>query len=132
MLDDYMACGRAASGQMWQRAGLGPDDVDAAQLYDGFSPSVYYWLESAGFCPEGEAFRFVQDGRIALEGDLPVNTFGGSLSEGRLHGMGHLAEAVSQVTGRAGPRQVKDAHVAVAMDGSPLLRGSGVVFTRDP
>ena len=61
-----------------------------------------------------------------------MNTFGGRLSEGRLHGMGHLAEAVYQVTGRAGPRQVKDARVAVAMDGSPLLRGSGMVFTSEP
>jgi acetyl-CoA acetyltransferase len=116
---------------MWRRAGLGPEDVDVAQLYDGFSPSTYYWLEAAGFCPEGEAARFVQDGRIALGGELPVNTFGGSLSEGRLHGMGHIAEAVRQVTGRAGPRQVGGAEVAIALDGSPLMRGSGVVFTSE-
>jgi acetyl-CoA acetyltransferase len=132
VLDDYMACGGTLAGQLWRDAGLGPGDMDAAQLYDGFSPSVYYWLEAAGFCGRGEAHSFIQEGRIALDGDLPVNTFGGSLSEGRLHGMGHLAEAALQVTGRAGRRQVPDCAAACAIDGSPLLRGGGVVFTRDP
>jgi acetyl-CoA acetyltransferase len=106
--------------------------MGAAQLYDGFSPSTYYWLEAAGFCGRGEAHSFIQDGRIELTGELPVNTFGGSLSEGRLHGMGHLAEAALQVTGRAGPRQVAGCEAACAIDGSPLLRGSGIVFTSSP
>ena len=132
MLDDYMACGASTAGKLWSRSGLGPGDVDAAQLYDGFSPSTYYWLEAAGFCPEGEAHRFVQDGRVALDGELPVNTFGGSLSEGRLHGMGHIAEAARQASGRAGPRQVEGAEVSIALDGSPLLRGGGLLFTREP
>ncbi|MFN0145356.1 MAG: thiolase C-terminal domain-containing protein [Dehalococcoidia bacterium] len=132
ILDDYMACGGTLAGQLWKDAGLGPRDMQAAQLYDGFSPSVYYWLEAAGFCGLGEAHSFIQDGRIALEGELPVNTFGGSLSEGRLHGMGHLAEAVRQVSGRAGPRQVPGAAAVCAIDGSPLLRGSGIIFTAEP
>jgi acetyl-CoA acetyltransferase len=131
-LDDYMECGGSTVEKIYARSGLGPADIDVAQLYDGFSPSVYYWLEAARFCPVGEAFRFIQDGRIELGGELPVNTFGGSLSEGRLHGMGHLAEAVYQVTGRAGLRQVEGAKVAIALDGSPLLRGSGMLFTSDP
>jgi hypothetical protein len=67
-----------------------------------------------------------------LEGELPVNTFGGSLSEGRLHGMGHIAEAVFQVTGRAGQRQIPGAAAVCAIDGSPMLRGSGLVVTREP
>jgi acetyl-CoA acetyltransferase len=132
ILDDYMACGATLAGQLWRDSGFGPGQIDAAQLYDGFSPSVYYWLEAAGFCPVGEAHAFIRDGRIALEGELPVNTFGGSLSEGRLHGMGHLAEAALQVTGRAGPRQIAGCDVTCAIDGSPLLRGSGVVFTSEP
>jgi acetyl-CoA acetyltransferase len=132
MLDDYMECGGTLARQLWRDAGLGPGEMQAAQLYDGFSPSVYYWLEAAGFCRRGEAHEFIQDGRIALEGPAPVNTFGGSLSEGRLHGMGHLAEAVLQVTNRAGPRQVRRCHAACAIDGSPLLRGSGIVFTAEP
>ena len=106
--------------------------MDAAQLYDGFAPSALYWLEAAGFCKRGEAYAFIQDGRIALEGEMPVNTFGGSLSEGRLHGMGHIAEAVFQVTGRAERRQVPGAAAVCAIDGSPMLRGSGIVVTRDP
>jgi acetyl-CoA acetyltransferase len=132
ILDDYMACGATLAGKLWGDSGLGPRDIGAAQLYDGFSPSTYYWLEAGGFCPQGEAHAFVQDGRIALEGELPVNTFGGSLSEGRLHGMGHLAEAALQVTGRAGPRQIAGCSASCAIDGSPLLRGSGVVFTAEP
>ena len=132
ILDDYMTCGATLAGKLWRDSGLAPSEMRAAQLYDGFSPSTYYWLEAAGFCPQGEAHNFVQNGRIALEGELPVNTFGGSLSEGRLHGMGHLAEAALQVMGRAGPRQIAGCHASCAIDGSPLLRGSGVVFTSEP
>jgi acetyl-CoA acetyltransferase len=131
-LDDYMECGGSLARKLWSSSGLGPQDMDAAQLYDGFSPSALYWLEAAGFCPQGEAYAFIQDGRIALEGELPVNTFGGSLGEGRLHGMGHIAEAVFQVTGRAEGRQVPGAAAVCAIDGSPMLRGSGVVVTKDP
>ncbi len=131
-LDDYMACAAPTGTRLWKTTGFSPADVDVAQLYDGFSPSVYYWLEALGFCGRGEAHQFIQGGRIELGGDLPVNTFGGSLSEGRLHGMGHLAEAVRQVTGRAGRRQVADAHVAVVTDGSPMMRGGAMVFSDQP
>ena len=131
-VDDYMACGGSTVSKIWDMSGLGPKDIGAAQLYDGFSPSTYYWLEASGFCGEGEAWQFVQDGRIALNGELPVNTFGGSLSEGRLHGMGHLAEAVRQVTGRAGPRQIEGCEASIALDGSPMLRNAGILFTREP
>jgi acetyl-CoA acetyltransferase len=131
-LDDYMACGGSLAAKLWSSAGLGPKDMDAAQLYDGFNPSTLYWLEAAGFCAQGEGGSFVQNGRIALEGELPVNTFGGSLSEGRMHGMGHIAEAVRQVTGQAEQRQVPDAEAVCAIDGSPMLRGSGIVVTKDP
>jgi acetyl-CoA acetyltransferase len=106
--------------------------MDAAELYDGFNPSTLYWLEAAGFCQVGEGASFVQSARIALEGELPVNTFGGSLSEGRMHGMGHIAEAVRQVTGRAEQRQIPGASAVCAIDGSPMLRGSGIIVTRDP
>jgi acetyl-CoA acetyltransferase len=130
--DDYMECGGSLAKKLWASSGLGPQDMSAAQLYDGFSPSTIYWLEAAGFCPQGEAYAFIQDGRIALEGELPVNTFGGSLSEGRLHGMGHIAEAVLQVTNRADKRLVPNAHASCAIDGSPMLRGSGLVVTKEP
>ena len=131
-LDDYMACGGSLAQKLWSSAGLGPKEMDAAQLYDGFNPSTLYWLEAAGFCGEGEGADFVAGGRIALEGELPINTFGGSLSEGRMHGMGHIAEAVRQVTDRAEKRQIAGASAVCAIDGSPMLRGSGIVVTRDP
>lgn len=67
-----------------------------------------------------------------MGGELPVNTHGGSLSEGRLHGMGHIAEAVLQVTGRAGTGQVKDTKVALVTEGSPMQKGSRLLFASDP
>jgi acetyl-CoA acetyltransferase len=131
-LDDYIECGGSLARKLWSSAGLSPDEMDAAELYDGFNPSTLYWLEAAGFCKQGEGGSFVQNGRIALEGELPVNTFGGSLSEGRMHGMGHIAEAVRQVTGRAERRQLAKAEAVCAIDGSPMLRGSGIVVTKSP
>jgi acetyl-CoA acetyltransferase len=79
-------------------------DVQVAQVYDGFSPFVWYWLEALGFCGKGEAHSFTRDGRIQLGGSLPINTFGGNLGEGRLHGFGHVREGALQVMGRAGER----------------------------
>lgn len=128
-LQDHIACGRPLAERLWADSGHGPGEMSSAQLYDGFAPSTLYWLEAAGFCGRGEALDFIQDGRIALEGALPVNTFGGSLSQGRLHGMGHLAEAVLQLSGRAGRRQLPDPHAIAVFDGSPMLRGSALVLT---
>jgi acetyl-CoA acetyltransferase len=90
-----------------------------------------YWLEAAGFCKEGEGFEFIQSGNVELGGSLPVNTSGGQLSEGA-EGMGKMVEAVLQVTGRAGPRQVPDAHVSFITAGSPMNRSAGFVFTDEP
>ncbi|MGH8012459.1 MAG: thiolase C-terminal domain-containing protein [Candidatus Binataceae bacterium] len=131
-LDDYMACGSSLAQKLWSAAGLGPAEMDVAELYDGFNPSTLYWLEAAGFCQQGEGEDFVRSGAIALEGELPLNTFGGSLSEGRLHGMGHIAEAVYQVTNRAAEHQIQGAQAVCAIDGSPMLRGSGLIITREP
>jgi acetyl-CoA acetyltransferase len=131
-LHDHIDSGRPVIDELWRQSGLGTADIGAAQLYDGFSPSVLYWLEAAGFCGRGEAHAFIQDGRIALDGALPVNTFGGSLSQGRLHGMGHVAEAVHQVRGSAGARQVRDPRAVLVLDGSPMLRGGGLVLTGTP
>ncbi len=131
-LTDPIAAGKPLADRLWADAGLGPADMAAAELYDGFAPSTLYWLEAAGFCPRGEAHRFIQDGRIALGGALPVNTFGGSLSQGRLHGMGHIAEAALQISGRAGERQLSDPAAICVFDGSPMLNGSAMVLTRDP
>jgi acetyl-CoA acetyltransferase len=100
-------------------AGLVASDIDVCQLYDGFSCFPYVWYEALGFCPEGKAHRFVRDGTIELGGQIPTNTFGGSLGEGRLHGIGHLYEGYLQVTGRAERRQIQDAEVCVVQVGAP-------------
>ncbi len=109
---------RDAATQMWSRTDLRPADVDTAQLYDGFSFLALAWLEALGFCGPGEGGPFLGDGaRIGPGGELPMNTWGGQLSGGRLHGFGHLHEAVLQLRGEAGERQVPGAQVAVASAG---------------
>jgi len=82
------------------------EDIDVCQLYDGFSAMIFEWLEGLGWCPQHTAWKFICDGHAERDGRLPLNTFGGSLGEGRLHGMGHLREAILQVSGRAGERQL--------------------------
>jgi acetyl-CoA acetyltransferase len=111
---DMGRVGYATAAAMWSRTDLGPADVDVAQLYDGFTIEAVWWLEAMGFCGTGEAGTFVEGGhRISLGGQLPLNTWGGQLSGGRLHaGFGHTAEAVRQLRGEAGERQVDDAEVA--------------------
>ncbi len=103
---------------LWTRSELTPADVDVAEIYDGFSFNCLSWIESLGFCAKGEAKDFLAGGtRIALDGDLPLNTDGGQLSMGRLHGFGLLYEAMQQLRGTADGRQVTDAEVAVVTAG---------------
>ncbi len=98
---------------IWERTDYTVTDVDYASLYDGFSVFVLCWLEDFGFCKVGESGEFIADpARISLRGDLPINTAGGQLSGGRLHGFGHLHEACLQVRGEAGYRQVDDVVLA--------------------
>lgn len=96
-----------AAAQLWSRTDLRPSDVDIAELYDGFTFLTFAWLEALGFCGDGEAGPFVEGGsRIALDGELPLNTYGGQLSAGRMHGYWVLHEACAQLRGTAGDRQV--------------------------
>ena len=98
---------RDVGAQLWTRTDLTPADVDIAELYDGFSFLTMTWLEALGFCGKGESGPFIEGGaRIALDGELPLNTHGGQLSAGRLHGFGFIHEAVLQLRGEAGDRQV--------------------------
>ena len=111
--------GRRAAAQMWSRTDLRPADVDVAGLYDGFSILTMLWLEALGFCKPGESGAFVEGGqRIALGGELPLNTSGGQLSGGRLHGLGFVHEACLQLRGQAGARQVDSAKVAAVAVGA--------------
>jgi acetyl-CoA acetyltransferase len=117
--------GMAATGaaeHLWSRSSLRPADVDAAQLYDGFSILVLIWLEALGFCTRGEAGDFVASGALGPTGRLPTNTSGGQLSAGRLHGFGHIHEACTQIRNGGGERQLSPAPqvVAVSNGGGPI------------
>jgi acetyl-CoA acetyltransferase len=116
---------RDASAMLWSRTDLKPTDVEVAELYDGFSFITLAWLEALGFCGHGEGGPFIEGGeRIALGGQIPVNTHGGQLSGGRLHGYGFLHEACVQLRGEAGDRQVaRTPEVAVAAAGGGPLAG---------
>jgi len=114
---------RDAGAMLWERTTLTPADVDVAELYDGFSFLTMVWLEALGFCGRGESGPYVEDGTsLALDGPLPVNTHGGQLSAGRLHGYGFVHEAVLQLRGEAGARQVagRPEVAAVANGGGPV------------
>jgi acetyl-CoA acetyltransferase len=114
---------RDAGAHLWSRTDLKPADVDVAELYDGFSFLAMAWLEALGFCGRGESGPFVEGGaRIALDGELPLNTHGGQLSAGRLHGYGFLHEACVQLWGEGGERQVEARpEVAIAAAGGGPL-----------
>jgi acetyl-CoA acetyltransferase len=105
------------SGQRaYEMAGLGPGDMDLAQLYDCFTPTVLIELEDLGFCAKGEGGPFIASGAIGLDGTLPVNTHGGLLSHchpGNPGSMFALTETIAQLRHCAGPRQVKDAQTAL-------------------
>jgi len=125
-----MAC-RDAAAQMWERTDLKPTDVQLAEMYDGFSFITMAWLEAMRFCGRGESGPFVEGGAaIARDGVLPLNTHGGQLSAGRLHGYGFLHEACVQLWGEAGDRQVPgEPEVGVAAAGGGPLAGS-LLLTR--
>jgi acetyl-CoA acetyltransferase len=117
---------RDASAAMWDRTDLTPADVDVAELYDGFSFITLAWLEALGFCGKGEGGPFLEGGRnIARDGGvLPLNTHGGQLSAGRLHGYGFLHEACVQLWSEGGDRQLeRRPEVAVAGAGGGNLAG---------
>jgi acetyl-CoA acetyltransferase len=127
MTHEPQVLGQAA--HLWTRTSLRPNDVDVAELYDGFSFNCLSWLEALGFCGIGEAKDFLDGGKnIARDGIIPLNTHGGQLSHGRTHGMGLIHEAVTQLRGEAGERQVSDAHVAVVSSGG--LTPSGAILLR--
>jgi acetyl-CoA acetyltransferase len=114
-----------AAAQMWERTDLTADDVDVAELYDGFTFLTFAWLEALGLCSDGDSGPFVEGGsRIALGGQLPLNTYGGQLSAGRMHGYWALHEACLQLRRQAGARQVEGPpEVAVVSNGGGPMAG---------
>jgi acetyl-CoA acetyltransferase len=109
--------------ELWKHTDYKPKDVDTVQLYDGFSFLALTWLEGLGFCKRGEGGAFIEGGtRIALDGELPLNTSGGQIGAGRLHGFGFAHEAVVQLRGLGRMRQIPgDPKVAIATSGGGPL-----------
>jgi acetyl-CoA acetyltransferase len=124
-MPDLTVTGAKMSGERaYRMAGVGPSEIDVLQLYDAFTINVLLFLEDLGFCPKGEGGRFVQHGAIAPGGRLPVNTNGGGLScvHPGMYGMFLMLEAVRQIRGSAGDRQVRGATTA-------LCHGNGHVLS---
>lgn len=117
-------------GRVWQMSGRKPADLATAQLYDGFSSMLWEWLDKFQITSEGGAPSFVRDGHAEVDGRLPLNTFGGALGEGRMHGMGHLREAYLQASGRAGPRQARSGPALVQV--GPYDDSSFVLMEPEP
>ncbi len=117
---------------LWTRTDYSTSDVDTVQFYDGFAFLPLTWLEGLGFCGKGEAGSFIEGGgRIAIDGELPMNTGGGQLGAGRLHGFGFAHEAVTQLRGLGGERQIPgDPQVAVATSGGGPL-AAALLLARD-
>jgi acetyl-CoA acetyltransferase len=118
--------------ELWKNTDYKPKDVGTVQLYDGFAFLALTWLEGLGFCGVGEGGKFIEGGhRIALDGELPLNTFGGQIGAGRLHGFGFAHESVVQLRGQGGERQIKgNPKVAVAASGGGPL-ASALLLARD-
>jgi acetyl-CoA acetyltransferase len=118
---------RAVARTLYRRAGLGPDDIDVAQIYDCFTITVLMQLEDYGFCDKGDGGAFVSSGAIGLGGPLPINTGGGHMSEGYIHGMNHIVEGVRQIRGDS-TSQVAGAEVCLVTS-TPLPPGSALILT---
>jgi acetyl-CoA acetyltransferase len=130
-LDDMIEGGMQVARTLWENSGLTRDDIDVPQLYDGFSPFIYFWLEALGYCPRGEAHRFVQDGGIRTGSGLPLLSGGGALGNGRMHGTPQMLECYLQLSRRAGERQLAKADVGLACQAAPNL-GGAVLYTAEP
>jgi acetyl-CoA acetyltransferase len=130
-LDEITQGGQLTAQRLWESSGLRLADIDLPQLYDGFSPLVYFWLEALGYCAPGEAHRFVQDGTITTGRGLPIASGGGALGNGRLHGIPQMLECYLQLSQRAGDRQLPHMNVALACHSSPHY-GGAVLYTTQP
>jgi acetyl-CoA acetyltransferase len=134
-MPDLTVTAAADSGaQAYKMAGIKPSDVKMLSLYDAFTITPILFLEDLGFCPKGEGGRFVADGAIAPGGKLPVNTSGGGLSycHPGMYGLLVMIEAIRQVRGECGKRQVKDCDVALAHGNGGVLSSQCTVLFGGP
>jgi acetyl-CoA acetyltransferase len=120
---------RDTAPRLWSRTGLSAGDIDVACMYDCFTFTVMATFEDFGFCKKGEVGDFFRDGRATYGGDVVVNPHGGLLSEGYIHGMNHHYEAVLQLRGEAGDRQVAGAETALVTSGAGPYGGALVYGT---
>ena len=117
------------AADVYASAGVGPRDIDAVMIYDHFTPFVIFSLEAYGFCAPGEGGAFVEDGRIAFDGELPVNTHGGNHSEAYIHGLPHVIEAVRQLRGTS-TAQIPDPELILSCSSVAQL-SAAVVLRKD-
>jgi acetyl-CoA acetyltransferase len=130
-MPDLTVTGAAQSGDAaYRMAGLRPADIDVVEVYDAFTINTILFLEDLGFCPKGEGGRFVEGGRIAPKGDQPVNTNGGGLSycHPGMYGLLLLVEAVRQLRGDCGARQVPECEVALVHGNGGVLSSQATVI----
>jgi acetyl-CoA acetyltransferase len=111
---------------LWARAGMGPKDIDVAQIYDCFTISVLLQLEDYGFCAKGEGGPFAASGAIQVGGSIPINTDGGNMSGGYNHGLNHVVEGVRQMRGTADV-QIADADTCLVTSGPINISGAMVL-----
>jgi acetyl-CoA acetyltransferase len=111
---------------LYQRAGMGPSDIDVAQFYDCFTITVLVQLEDYGFCDVGEGGPFAESGAIGKGGSLPINTSGGNLSEAYIHGMSHIVEGVRQIRGDS-TSQVPGAETCLVTSGLPIITSAMIL-----
>jgi acetyl-CoA acetyltransferase len=128
--EDFASAGqRTIAEDLYRYAGMGPSDVDVAEIYDHFTPMVLMGLEDFQFVKKGESGPFVADGNIRAGGALPVNTHGGNLAEVYLHGMTHVFEATRQLRGTS-CNQVDGAEVALVVAGSSPTPSGGLLLRK--
>jgi acetyl-CoA acetyltransferase len=120
----------AAAPRAYAMAGAGPSDVDVAMIYDCFTFELIHQLEEAGFCARGSGGPFVASGAIGLGGELPVNPHGGLLSAGHMAALNHVVEAVRQLRGQCGARQVAGARLAAVTGWGNLGDGAMAILEK--
>jgi acetyl-CoA acetyltransferase len=123
------SCMQSVASRLYPMAGVEREDIDALMIYDNFSPTVLFNLEGYGFCPVGESGAYVQGGRLELGGDYPTNTNGGHLSESYMQGWSLNVEAVRQIRGSLGERQVPHAKLVQYLSGGPI--STSIIYSSD-